>query len=127
MGFKMTKYSWHQRYAFERFDLEGPMGSLVGWIVDNPNKSVTYIAQRDLMGYVASYFIDPNQKEGVSWTWKIWWAERDERGYYKEESFTDGKTYGKMDEAKASLQERFGIKPEEVTTVKWAGNLTEYN
>ena len=123
----MTKYSWHQRYAFERFDLEGPMCSLVGWVVGTPNKSVTYIAQRDFVGYVASYFIDPNQKEGLSWTWKIWWAERDERGYYKDESFTDGKTYGKMDEAKASLQERFGIKPEEVTTVRWAGNLPEYN
>lgn len=122
----MTKYSWHQRYALERFDLEGPMGSLVGWITGFPSMQVTHLVHRNSVGYVTSYSIDPNQKEEVSWTWKIWWAERDEKGYYKEESFTDGKTYGKMDEAKASLQERFGIKPEEVTTVKWNGNLTEY-
>jgi hypothetical protein len=123
----MTKYAWYQRYAFERFDLEGPMGSLVGWITGFPSMQVTHLVHRNSVGYVTSYSIDPSGKEEVSWTWKIWWAERDERGYYKEESFTDGKTYGKMDEAKASLQERFGIKPEEVTTVKWAGNITEYN
>jgi hypothetical protein len=123
----MTKYTWHQRYAFERFDLEGPNGKLVGWIVGTPDRSVTNFITRSSFGYVTSYSVEANSKEEISWTWKIWWAERDERGYYKDESLTDGKAYPKMDEAKASLQERFGIRPDEVTTVKWAGNLTEYN
>ena len=123
----MTKYAWHQRYALERFDLEGPRGSLVGWIVGTPDKSVTNFITRNYFGYVTSYSVEASQREEVSWTWKIWWAERDERGYYKSESSTDGESYGKMDEAKASLQERFGVKPEEVATVRWSGNLTEYN
>ena len=32
---KVTKYAWHQRYAFERFDLEGPMGSHLGGIMSD--------------------------------------------------------------------------------------------
>jgi hypothetical protein len=95
--------------------------------VGTPDKSVTNFITRSSFGYITSYSVEANQKEEVSWTWKIWWAERDERGYYKSESSTDGESYGKMDEAKASLQERFGVKPEEVATVRWSGNLTEYN
>jgi hypothetical protein len=123
----MFKYSWQQHYALDRFDLEGPMGSLVGWITGFPNMSITHLVHRDGLGYIASYSIDPKQEEEVSWTWKIWWAERDENGYYKPDSITDGATYSKMNDAKSALQERFGIKSDEVITVKWAGNLTEYN
>ena len=123
----MTKYHWQQRYALDRFDLEGPMSRLVGWIVGTPDKYSTIESEANFLGYATAYIVRPQYGQKINWTWKIWWAERDEKGYYKEESFTDGKTYGKMDEAKASLQERFGIKPEEVTTVQWPGNLTEYN
>ena len=123
----MTKYAWHQRYALERFDLEGPMGNLVGWIVGTPNKSVTNFVTRSSFGYVTSYSVEASQREKVSWTWKVWWAERDEKGFYKPDSSTDGVTYSKMDDAKTALQERFGINADEVATVKWRGNLTEYN
>ena len=34
----MIKYHWQQRYALDRFDLEGPMGRLVGWIVGTPDQ-----------------------------------------------------------------------------------------
>ena len=122
----MYKYCWHQRYAFERFDLEGPMSRLVGWIVGNPDKTVTAFYTMNDLGYNTCYSVRSNSGEKVNWTWKIWWAERDERGYFLAESSTDGVTYSKMDDAKIALQARFGINPEEVTTSKWAGNLTEY-
>lgn len=123
----MTKYAWHQRYGIDRFDLEESGGKLIGWIVGTPDKSVTNFITRSLFGYITSYSVEANSKEEISWTWKIWWAERDEKGYYKSESLTDGKAYSKMDEAKASLQERFGVRSEEVSTVKWNRNFTEYN
>jgi hypothetical protein len=123
----MIKYSWHQRYALDRFDLEGPMGRLIGWIVGTPNKSVVDQRFIDNFGYTSYYHVKSENNEKIAWTWKIWWAERDENGYYKPDSITNGATYSKMDDAKLALQERFNINPGEVHTVKWHGNLTEYN
>ena len=123
----MTKYHWQQRYALDRFDLEGPMSQLVGWIVGTPDKSVINQRVVGQFGYNTHYFVKSEGGEKITWTWKIWWAERDENGYYKPDSITNGATYSKMDDAKLALQERFNINPGEVHTVKWHGNLTEYN
>lgn len=122
----MIKYYWQQRYALDRFDLEGPMGRLIGWIVGIPNKSV--VDQRFIgnSGYTAYYNVKSENNQKIAWAWKIWWAERDEGGYYKPDSSTDGATYSKMDDAKLALQKRFGIDTSEVTTVRWEGNLTKY-
>jgi hypothetical protein len=123
----MTKYHWQQRYALDRFDLEGPMCRLIGWIVGSPNKSVVDQRISNDLGYASHYLVKSESGEKIAWTWKIWWAELDEKGFYKPDSLTDGVIYSKMDDAKVALQERFGINPDEVTTVKWRGNLTEYN
>ena len=121
----MTKYYWQQRYALDRFDLEGAGGRLVGWIYGNPNCAVTNLVTRDsCSGYVLSYETESSVKP--KWTWKIFWVERDEDGFYKKETSTDGMTYTKMSEAKTALQEKFGIKEEEARTVNWSGNLTKY-
>lgn len=123
----MIKYSWHQRYALDRFDLEGPLSSLIGWISGTPDKSVVDQRVVGQFGYNTHYFVKSEDGKNITWTWKIWWAERDEKGFYRPDSSTDGVTYSKMDDAKISLQERFGINAEEVTTVKWKGNFTKYN
>lgn len=123
----MVKYYWQQRYALDRFDLEGPLSSLIGWISGTPDKSVVDQRVVGHFGHNTHYFVKSEDGKNITWTWKIWWAERDEKGFYKPDSSTDGVTYFKMDDAKISLQERFRIKADEVTTVKWKGNFTKYN
>ena len=123
----MIKYYWQQRYALDRFDLEGPMGRLVGWIVGTPDQSTIDQRVVGYLGYISNYLVKSEGGKKITWSWKIWWAEVDEKGFYKPESSTDGMTYSKMDDAKIALQERFKINADEVTTVKWPGNLTEYN
>jgi len=123
----MIKYSWQQRYALDRFDLEGPRGRLIGWIVGTPDKYSVIESERNSLGYVTAYIVKPQYGQKINWTRNIWWMEIDENGRYKKNSFTDGVTYSKMDDAKLALQERFSINPDEVHTVKWNGNLTEYN
>lgn len=123
----MIKYHWQQRYALDRFDLEGPMSRLIGWIVGTPDKYSSIESQANFLGYTNTYIVKPEYGKKINWSWKIWWAEVDEKGYYKPDSLTDGVTYSKMDDAKVALQERFRINADEVTTVKWSGNFTEYN
>jgi len=123
----MIKYHWQQRYALDRFDLEGPMSRLVGWIVGTPDKYSIVERETNLLGYTTAYIVRPQYGQKINWTWKIWWPEIGEKGSYKINSSTDGITYSKMDDAKIALQKRFGINPDEVHTVKWHGNLTEYN
>ena len=123
----MIKYHWQQRYALDRFDLVGPMGSLVGWIVGTPDQSTTDQRVVGYLGYISNYLVKSEGGKMITWSWKIWWAEVDERGFYKPDSLTDGITYSKMDDSKLALQERFRINADEVTTVKWSGNFTEYN
>ena len=123
----MIKYYWQQRYALDRFDLEGPMGRLVGWIVGTPDQSTIDQRVVGYLGYISNYLVKSEGGKKITWSWKIWWAEVDERGFYKPDSSTDGITYSKMDDSKLALQERFGIMADEVTTVKWSGNFTEYN
>lgn len=122
----MTKYSWQQRYAIDRFDLEDPIGRLVGWIIGTPNKSVIDQRVIDNFGYTSYYHVKSENNENITWTWKIWWAECDEIGCYKPDSSTDCIIYSKMNDAKLALQERFGINPDKVHTVMWNGNLTNY-
>ena len=123
----MIKYYWQQRYALDRFDLEGPTGRLVGWIVGTPDQSTIDQRVVGYLGYISNYLVKSEGGKKITWSWKIWWAEVDERGFYKPDSLTDGVTYFKMDDSKLALQERFGIMADEVTTVKWSGNFTEYN
>lgn len=123
----MTKYHWQQRYAFDRFDLEGPMSRLVGWIVGTPDKYSSIEREANFLGYATAYIVRPQYGQKINWTWKIWWVDRDEKGFYKPDSSTDGVTYSEMDDAKVALQEKFRINADDVTTVKWRGNLTEYN
>ena len=98
----MIKYHWQQRYALDRFDLEGPMGRLVGWIVGTPDQSTVDQRVVGYLGYISNYLVKSEGGKKITWSWKIWWAERDEKGLYKPDSSTDGVTYFKMDDAKIS-------------------------
>lgn len=124
------KYFWQQRYATDRFDLEDQNGHLVGWItrnrVDEHNFSDLDTVQlsRDCLGYITSYNVisSPNAK----YVWRVWWAERDDKGFVKPDSSSDNVQYPSLSDAKLALEQKFFVPPEQVKTINWMGNLTNY-
>jgi|Laugresu1bdmlbsd_1035121.scaffolds.fasta_scaffold29495_4 hypothetical protein len=121
--------TWNQNYAIDRFDLEDNCYRLIGWITrnridNNPEPSQVYI-MRNEFGYVTHYRNDGHPE--AKYIWRVWWAERDEKGYYKGESSSDEIQYLTMEEAKQALEKRFLPPEAKVKTVSDPRNFTNYS
>ena len=123
------KYFWKQPYAIDRFDLTNEHGHLIGWITrnridDHPFTDLdTVYVSRDCLGYITDYRLvsSPNAK----YVWRIWYVERDDKGFYKETS-SDNIQYPSMSDAKLGLEQKFLIPNSDVQTINWIGNSTIY-
>lgn len=124
------RFVWQKRYIIPRWDLEKEDMQLVAWItrnrVDdyNSHSPTTQYVSRDHDGYVLA-FKDVNPPE-AKFVWRMWWAERNDDGFWKSESFSDNVEYSSMEEVKLATQKKFLPEDAIVKTVDCPIDFTEY-
>ena len=122
------KYFWQRRYIIPRWDLEKEDMQLVAWItrnrVDNSSISDTLLVEIDEFGYNKS-FKNVSSSES-KYVWRMWWAERDDKGFWKSESFSDNVDYSTMEEAKIATQKKFLPEDAVIKTIDCPVDFTEY-
>ena len=121
------KFFWQKRYIIDRWDLEKEDMQLVAWItrnrVDNSSISDTLLVEIDEFGYNKS-FKNVSSSES-KYVWRMWWAERDDKGFWKSESFSDNVDYSTMEEAKIATQKKFLPEDAVIKTIDCPVDFTE--
>lgn len=124
------KYYWQKRYIIPRWDLEQEDTRLIAWITQNkidnigPSEPDSLLVSVGTDGYYTG-FKNINQP-GAKYIWRMWWAEKDEKGFWKSESFSDNIEYHSMEEAKLATQKKFLPEDAEVKTIDCPIDFTEY-
>lgn len=122
------KFFWQKRYIIDRWDLEKEDMQLVAWItrnrVDTSSSPDTLLVLCGNDGYTTAFknVSTPESK----YVWRMWWAERDEKGFFKSESFSDNVEYPSMEEVKLATQKKFLPKDAEIKTIECPTDFTEY-
>jgi hypothetical protein len=112
------QYRWVQNYCIDRFDLEGPMRRLQGWVVGTPDRFVKTTRFLGSFNYTISWKTEPK----ANWSWRIFWPSKESRS----ETETDGLEYKTMNAAKKALQDLFSIPEDDVKTILNPDNKTQY-
>ena len=124
------KYFWQKRYIIPRWDLEQEDMRLVAWITQNKVDNIGFSEPDSLLvtvdsdGYYTG-FKNINQPD-AKYVWRMWWAERDEKGFWKSESFSDNVNYSTMEEVKIATQKKFLPEDAVIKTIDCPVDFTEY-
>ena len=122
------KFFWQKRYIIDRWDLEKEDMQLVAWItrnrVDSSSTPDTLLVLCGNDGY-ATAFKNVSTPES-KYVWRMWWAERNDSGFWKSESFSDNVDYSSMEDVKLATQKKFLPENAVVKTIECPTDFTEY-
>ena len=122
------KFFWQKRYIIDRWDLEKEDMQLVAWItrnrVDISSTPDTLLVSCGNDGYITAFknVSAPESK----YVWRMWWAERNDSGFWKSESFSDNVDYSSMEDVKLATQKKFLPENAVVKTIFCPTDFTEY-